>query len=142
MTRISEAGETAASIVSGTPPNELIRSIRTSLRMSQTQLAKRAGLPQSHLALIELGRIDVQIGTLKRIFQALFCELVILPKMTKRPDAVVIERAKIRARENVARVSGTMSLEKQTPDEDAVAAMIRSEESRLLNSDSSEIWND
>lgn len=73
-------------------PGEWVRTVRAALHMSQAQLAERAGLSQNHVLLIEKGRVDPQAGTLARIFDALFCDLVLLPVPRRRPSALVAER--------------------------------------------------
>src|SRR5437879_13085755 len=113
-------------------PNAMIRALRAELHMTQAQLAKRAGVTQPHLARIETGKVDPQLSTLRRIFDALFCGVLIVPQRLKAPQDVMLERVKAKARRNVLRVTGTMALEKQTPDEGTIRHLIRSEEARLL----------
>lgn len=124
------------------PPHALIRAVRASLHMTQSQLAKKAGMPQSHLARIESGKIDPQLGTVRKLLGALFCDMLVVPRMARRLDEVLEARIQEKARKNVARVSGTMALEKQLPDEETLRALIRSEESRLRTHPSPEIWAD
>ena len=124
------------------PPHAVIRALRSALHMTQTQLAKRAGLPQSHLARIESGKVDLQISTLRKVLAALFCEMLVVPQMKRRLEDVLEDRIKEKARKNVSRVSGTMALEKQLPDDETIQALSRSEESRLRTHPSSEIWAD
>ncbi|MFA5140002.1 MAG: helix-turn-helix domain-containing protein [Elusimicrobiota bacterium] len=128
------SGWTAAE---GSAPHVLIRETRSALRMTQAQLARRAGLPQSHVAKIESGRVDVQLSTLRRILQAMFCEVVVLPKFIKTPKGAVAERIKEVARRKVARVMGA-----ERPRGRMVRALIRAEEERLVSRPSSEIWRD
>lgn len=73
-------------------PRARIRSLRSLLRMSQAQLARRSGVPQAHIARIEAFKIDVQLGTLKKLYDCLFCDMIVLPKPRKRPTDVVAER--------------------------------------------------
>jgi transcriptional regulator with XRE-family HTH domain len=124
------------------PPHALVRALRAELHMTQTQLAKRAGITQSHLARIEAGKVDPQVSTLRKIFSALFCDVLVVPCMLKKPQDVMLERVKERARRNVLRVTGTMALEKQAPDGETILNLIRSEEARLLAHPSSEMWAD
>ena len=123
-------------------PHVVIRRIRNALRMTQAQLAKRAGLPQSHLAKIEAGRVDVQLSTLRRIFRAMYCEAVVLPKFLKSPRVALAERIKEVARLKIERISGTMALEKTLPDHKMIRALIRSEEDRLMSRPSADIWEE
>jgi transcriptional regulator with XRE-family HTH domain len=124
------------------PPHAMIRALRAALHMTQSQLAKRAGLPQSHLARIESGKVDLQISTLRKVLAALFCDMLVVPQMKRSLEDVLEDRIKEKARKNVARVSGTMALEKQLPDDETISSLIRSEESRLRTHPSSEIWAD
>jgi len=69
-----------------------VRSLRSALRMSQSQLARRSGIPRAHIDRLEAGRIDPQLSTLSRLFDAMFCDLVILPRPRKRPSDAIAER--------------------------------------------------
>lgn len=73
-------------------PGEYVRALRGLLRMSQRQLARRCGLPQSHLSDLETGRIDPTLGTLRKAFSALFCDVVVLPRPLKKPTQALGER--------------------------------------------------
>ncbi|MBI4678845.1 MAG: helix-turn-helix domain-containing protein, partial [Elusimicrobia bacterium] len=68
------------------PPAVLVRALRSALRMSQAQLARRCAVPQPHIARLEAGKCGVQMDTLRRIFDAMFCDLLILPLARKRPS--------------------------------------------------------
>lgn len=65
-------------------PHVAIRNLRKELGMTQAQLAKRAGMPQSHLAKIEAGKVDFQLSTLRRIFRAMYCEPVLVPRLQEK----------------------------------------------------------
>jgi transcriptional regulator with XRE-family HTH domain len=82
-------------------PHIIIRSIRNALRMTQAQLAKRVGLPQSHLAKIETGKVDIQLNTLRRILRAMHCETFVLPKFEKTPLPSVARRIQEVTREHM-----------------------------------------
>ncbi len=75
-------------------PHIVIRTIRRGLRMTQAQLARRAGLPQSHLAKIETGKVDIQLSTLTRILKAMYCDAILIPKFLKTPQEALGERVK------------------------------------------------
>lgn len=124
------------------PPAETIRALRASFHMTQTQLAKRAGLPQSHLARVESGKVDPQLNTLRKIMSALYCEVLFVPRVQGNLSAILEGKIKEKARRNVARVLGTMALERQEPDDKTARALILSEEARLRAHPSSEIWAD
>jgi len=59
-------------------PGRLILRLRRGLQISQSQLAERAGVPRSLVGRVESGG-DVQLGSLRRLLDALGCGLVILP---------------------------------------------------------------
>lgn len=120
----------------------VLKSMRQALGMTQAQLARRAGITQSHLARIELGIVDPQLGTLRKLSKALFCDLLVIPSPKKSIESTLQERAEARARRNVARVSGTMALERQLPDDWAIKDMVQSEKLRLLRDRPSELWEE
>jgi transcriptional regulator with XRE-family HTH domain len=73
-------------------PGEWIRAMRWALRMTQAQLARRAGVSQQHVALIEAGRVDPKVGTLRTLLRSLYCDLALLPVPTRRPGDIVAEK--------------------------------------------------
>lgn len=54
-------------------PGDWIRILRNYLRMTQSELAQRAHITQPNLAAIESGKVDPQLGTLRRIYEGLSC---------------------------------------------------------------------
>ena len=73
-------------------PGILVRALRSALLMSQAHLAKRCGIPQAHIALVEAGKTNVQWATIVRLCDAMFCDLLILPRPRKRPGDALAER--------------------------------------------------
>ncbi|MDP3543708.1 MAG: helix-turn-helix domain-containing protein [Elusimicrobiota bacterium] len=120
----------------------LILLARVRLGMTQAQLAKRSGLTQSHIANIENGKVDVQLSTLRRIFAALECRLVLAPQPVGDLEELVRRQARAAALKRVKRVSGTMAMEAQRPDEGMLEELVRTETEKLIQSRSSEIWED
>ena len=59
-------------------PGRLVLRLRRGLQVSQLQLARLAGVPRSLVGRVESGG-DVQIGSLRRLLEALGCGLVLLP---------------------------------------------------------------
>ncbi len=118
----------------------LILLTRVRLGMTQAQLAKRCGLTQSHIANIENGKVDVQLSTLRRIFAALECRLVLAPQPVGGLDELVRRQARAAALKRVKRVSGTMAMEDQRPDEGMLEELVKAETEKLIQSRSSEIW--
>lgn len=60
--------------------------------MSQAQLARRSGVAQAHIARLEVGAIDPKLATMQRLFDAMFCDLLILPRPRKRPGDALAEQ--------------------------------------------------
>lgn len=142
LDRLVAYGMKAPTGVESLPAHSAIKILRHGLGMTQTQLAKRAGLTQSHLAGIEQGRVDLQLSTLHKIFRAMDCETLLFPRFKQKPEAMIAQRAKEVARKKVARVSGSMALEKQLPDQSVIRELIKAEEKRLKDKPSSEIWEE
>ncbi|OGS04790.1 MAG: hypothetical protein A3G41_04060 [Elusimicrobia bacterium RIFCSPLOWO2_12_FULL_59_9] len=142
MERLISFGKKVPEATEEFAPHVVIRRIRNALHMTQAQLAKRAGMPQSHVAKIETGKVDVQLSTLRRILRAMYCEAVVLPKFLISPQAALAERIQEVACRKIARVSGSMALENQLPDDKMIRALIRSEEDRLMSRPSAEIWEE
>lgn len=73
-------------------PATYMRALRVELRMTQAALARRAGMTQAQIDRLEKGRVDAQLGTWRRIFEAMFCDLIVVPRARKRPGDAVAEQ--------------------------------------------------
>ena len=69
-----------------------VRALRSALRMSQAQLSRRSGVPQPHIVALEARQIDPRLRTLRRLFDAMFCDLIVVPRPRKRPGDAFAER--------------------------------------------------
>lgn len=78
-------------------PIVFLRALRSALRMSQAALSRRSGVPQAHIARLESESVSPRLETLRRLFDAMFCDLLILPKPRKRPSDALAERELERA---------------------------------------------
>jgi len=77
-------------------PARLVRALRSALRMSQSQLARRSGVPRAHIARIEAELLSPRLDTLRRLLDAMFCELLVLPLARVRPrEAIARRRAEV-----------------------------------------------
>lgn len=130
----------AARPISEPSYQDWIRIIRHALRMTQVELARRARVSQPHLAGIERGKIDLQIGTLKRIFQALSCDLVIEPRPNKPITDLLRGRARSLALKRLKRSMGTMALEEQAPDPDVFRQLLEKRTDEILSDRSEKLW--
>jgi DNA-binding XRE family transcriptional regulator len=73
-------------------PATYMRALRVELRMTQSALARRAGVTQAQIDRMEKGRSDARLGTWRKIFAAMFCELLVVPHALKRPGDAVAEQ--------------------------------------------------
>src|SRR5258708_8673642 len=62
------------------PAGTWVRIVRSYLRMTQAELAKRAKVTQPHLVAIERGKIDPQAATLHTIFPPMGSHLLVPPE--------------------------------------------------------------
>ena len=121
-------------------PVEWIKVLRNHLRMTQAELAKRAGISQPHLAAIERGRFDPQVRTLKRIFEALSCDLMIVPRPRKDIEEVLRGRARSVALKRLKHSMGTMALENQAPSADVFRHLLEKRTDEILKDRRERLW--
>lgn len=120
----------------------LIRMIRKKLFMTQTQLAKKAGVPQSHIANIEKGNMHPRVDTLEKIFKALYCNLLMVPKPEQDLDYIISHKIDEVSKKKMNGVLGTMRLEDQSPKKSIAQEMLREEKFKLKNHTTSKIWEE
>lgn len=100
-----------------TPSNGWIRSVREGLRMSQAELAARMELNQRTVHSLEVSEAKgkVKLETLKRVADALGCDLVyaFVPRIPLQET--ISQRARILAERQIASVNHNMKLEDQLP---------------------------
>jgi transcriptional regulator with XRE-family HTH domain len=56
-----------------------LRARRTDLKLSQSEVASRAGITQAYLSKIEQGKIEPRLHTLEDLARALSLELMLVP---------------------------------------------------------------
>jgi predicted DNA-binding mobile mystery protein A len=117
-----------------------IRILRDSLRMTQAELASRAKITQPHLAGIESGKTDPQISTLKRIFEAMSCDLVLEPRPRKPIKEVLRGRARSVALKRLKQSMGTMALEHQAPEADVFKQLLEKRTDEILTDRREKLW--
>jgi transcriptional regulator with XRE-family HTH domain len=121
-------------------PADWIRILRDSLRMTQAELASRAKITQPHLAGIESGKTDPQISTLKRIFDAMSCDLVLEPRARKPIKEVLRGRARTVALQRLNQSMGTMALEHQAPEADVFRHLLEKRTDEILLDRREKLW--
>lgn len=119
-----------------------LRLIRIQLGMSQSILAKRAGVPQSTISYIENDDVSANLMTLNKILNGLSCDLLLLPVMRESVEAIRQRQAKKQAEKHVKYLQGTMNLENQSPDPRFLGELQDQEEKRLLYGPGSKLWED
>lgn len=122
-------------------PRVLFKVLRKRLRMNQKQLAKRSKISQSHIAKIEAGKLSPSFDTLQKLALGLGCKLALVLVSETPPDLIICKQALLAARKKVGYVAGTMALEQQRPLEKVLNEMILVEQQKLLNVETSEIWD-
>ncbi|MDH4304039.1 MAG: helix-turn-helix domain-containing protein, partial [Nitrospira sp.] len=113
---------------------EWIRLLRNRLRMTQAELAQRAHITQPNLAAIESGKVDPQVGTLRRIYEGLECELNLEPLLHKSLEELTRDRARAVALKRLKHTMGTMALEDQAPDEETFKQLLEKRTDDILRS--------
>lgn len=109
--------------------------------MTQSELAERSKIPQSHIVKIEGGKSDVQISTLEKIFKALSCELIVQPKPQKPIEEILRGRARAVALKRLKQSMGTMALEGQAAEADTFRELLEKKTDEILNDPREKLWN-
>jgi len=124
----------AATEASNRTPGDWIRILRDRLRMTQAELAKRAHITQPNLAAIESGKVDPQVDTLRRIYQGLWCDLNVEPRLQKPLEEILRGRARGIALKRLKHTMGTMALEDQAPDNETFRRLLEKRTDDILRS--------
>jgi predicted DNA-binding mobile mystery protein A len=118
-----------------------IRDLRKRMNMSQKQLAKRSQITQPQLSQIESGRAKVTMETLGKVFEGLFCDLLICPFPRIEIEEVLRKQAYFAAKKKLASLHGSMALEDQVPPKEFLEKKIQEVADDLIRSGSTEIWD-
>ncbi|MEO8411646.1 MAG: mobile mystery protein A [Propionivibrio sp.] len=124
------------------PSDGWLKTIRQSLGMPATYLAKRLGVAVSTATRLEASESDdtISLATLRRAAEALGCELqyVLVPKQSL---ADTLEARAIQlARQGMNAVAHTMALEDQATSSDTVNSQMRTLVDNLRNGPRRELW--
>lgn len=119
---------------------ETIAIIRTHLGMSQTILARRAKVPQSTISRIEQSHAEPNLTTLHKILKALSCELILVPMLIEPIETIRRKQAHLQAEKKIRYLQGTMSLEKQEPEQKILDELLKDKEDELLRSSGNKLW--
>lgn len=128
------------SISSRMPIGHWLKLLRIHLRMNQPDLARFSQLPQSYIANIESGKRIPPISTLQRIFNALECDVALVPRLRRDVDSILRNRARIIALERLKRTMGTMALEEQAPTTEKFRELLEKRTDEILNDRREDLW--
>lgn len=142
LNEFNDAAHRLKAISRGLSAGDLIAMIRNQLGMSQSVLAKRAGVPQSTVSRIERSKREPNLSTLEKILKALNCEILIAPLLMESIDVIRKKQARKLAEHRVRYLRGTMSLEEQEPDVKLIEELIKEKEEELLNSQGIKLWQE
>lgn len=124
------------------PPSGWIKAIREGLGMPAVYLAKRLGVVQSSVHRLETSEADdtISLGSLRRAAEALGCELqyALVPKKTIAQT--LEEQANRVARERMATIVHTMTLEAQATSGESVETQIKELAQSILQGSKRELW--
>lgn len=126
------------------PPRGWVRAIRQSLGMTTAQLAKRMGVSQPRIPVLEKAEEtkSITLDSLERAAHALDCELVYVLVPHSTFDEQVKSRALDVARRRLAGVHHTMALENQSIDRRETDRQIEKLARALAGQSGSGLWSD
>ncbi len=117
-----------------------IRLVRTYLRMTQAELAKRANITQANLMAIESGKADPRVSTLRRIYNGLSCNLDVAPHPQKPLKEILRDRAQTLASQRLKRTMGSMALGEQAPDREIFEKLLEKRTDDVLSDPRERLW--
>jgi len=128
----------------GLPKEGWLRTVRTALGMSGTQLAKKLGVTKARISKAEQDEPhgSVTLKTMQSMAEAMDCKFVyaIVPK--QNVEAVIKERAIEKARAQVKAVSTHMALEAQSLSKEQLEFEIERIAAQIIDKMPSDFWND
>ena len=126
------------------PKEGWIRSFRKALGMSGPQLAIRLGVSKAQASQMERMELEdhITIKQLRRVANALDCQLVYALIPRKPVAEIVRERAQLKAKQLVRKADVQMALEAQQVSSKQLAVQIEMEVDRLLREMPRDLWED
>ncbi|MFT5140542.1 MAG: putative DNA-binding mobile mystery protein A [Lysobacterales bacterium] len=126
------------------PSRGWIKAIREALGMTTTQLAKRLGVSQPRVTVIEKAESAgvIKLETLERAAQALDCRLVYALVPRNSLESTVEERASSLARKRLRATSHSMALEDQRVEKADEREHLERLVKNLLDQSGSALWED
>ena len=128
----------------GLPKEGWLRTLRTALGMSGTQLAKRLGVTKARISKAEQDEPhgSVTLKTMQTMAEAMDCKFVyaIVPK--QKVEDVIKQRAIEKARGQVKAASTHMALEAQSLSKEQLEYEIERIAAQMVDKMPSDFWND
>jgi predicted DNA-binding mobile mystery protein A len=126
------------------PPKGWIRAIRDALGMTTSQFAKRLGVSQPRVIVLEKSEVDgtVSLHTLQRAAEALGCRFVYALVPEKPLAKMVRERAASLADRQSSAVEHSMRLEDQAVKDKHAAGALREQMIQELMRHPSRLWDE
>lgn len=126
------------------PPRGWIRAIREAVGMTTAQLAKRLGIVQSRVTVIEKAEVQqsLTLASLARAAHALDCHLVYALVPRQPLEDMVEDRARLKARKRIESISHSMALEAQGVAEADEQEQLKRMVQRLLEKSGSDLWEE
>ena len=126
------------------PSEGWIKTMRKALGMSGAQLARRLGVSRSQIAQSEKNELSgaVTLKTLQNAAEAMGGRLVYAIVPAGKVEALIVKRAREKARQLEGRANVHMALESQTLDTKSREFEIKRLEQELLNTMPSDFWDD
>lgn len=117
-----------------------IRDIREVLGMTQTQMARKVKISQPLLSRIEENAKKCAVKTLVKIVRGLGCEFMGVITSEDGLENIIKHRAEEKAKEMLKRTFANMSMEKQSPDNNAYKFQLNKLIEELSNTPNPNLW--
>ena len=126
------------------PPEGWVKTVRTALGMSATQLAKRAGMTKSRISRLEKDEPagSVTLKTMQAMSEAMGCRFVYAIIPETEVEEVIRKRALEKAREQVKAASTQMALESQALSKKQLEYEVERIASQIVEKMPSDLWSD
>jgi transcriptional regulator with XRE-family HTH domain len=140
LDELSELGGLLRKLLRGLSIGQWIAMIRKQLGMSQKNLSSRAKIPPSTLSRIEQDKGVPNLSTLKKILDAVSCDLILVPVLRESIDHQRRKQARLKAEKHAQYLMGTMSLEEQEPDSRFLRELMKEKEEEWLHA-KTKLWD-
>lgn len=126
------------------PKEGWIRTVRTALRMSGSQLGKRVGLSRNRISVLERKEAEgnITLNQLQYLAEQLNCDLTYALVPRKPIEDIIDDRATEITSQSLNANAQNMFLEAQSIDEEAQKRLFNQIKEQVINSCGRALWND